>query len=207
MSDHPLPFRNNEFVSELRQGYKQQVSNFTEDLAQVYELRVKVDRANREFKEGIGRQIDQLMLTHPEILQEADAVGAGDSLLLTAEDITTLFLRLGTRFVPGHWVARVIENIRENDKLKAQEKMVRSRYLELYNQKGRPRMTRNHGHYTRRMDWYARRLFSRQDAAQDRPMPVKIVKRLEFLKLYGEKDVSETDFEQDLSARTSFLLI
>ncbi|KAG5805511.1 hypothetical protein H9Q71_009915 [Fusarium xylarioides] len=202
MSDQSLPFRNENFTSELRQHYRQRVSNFADDLAQVYELRVKVDRANREFKEGVGKQIDQLMLLHSEILQGADAIRTGDSLLLTDQDITSLFLHLGTQVIPGHWVACVLDHVRENEKLRAQEKMVKSRYYDLYHQKGRPRMTRNNGYYTRRMDWYARRLFSREGAPEDGRLPVRIVKRLEFLKLYGEKDVSASDFKHDLSART-----
>ncbi|CCT72880.1 uncharacterized protein FFUJ_12774 [Fusarium fujikuroi IMI 58289] len=202
MSDQSLPFRSNKFMSELRQDYKQRVSTFAEDLAQVYELRFKVDRANREFKEGIGRQIDQLMLIHSNLIQEADAVCTGDSLLLTEEDIMTLYFHLGTQVIPAHWLACVLDNIRENEKLKAQEKMVKNRYCELYHQKGRPRMTRNNGHYTRRMDWYARRLFGRQETTEDGRLPVKIVKRLEFLKRYGQADVSATDFEHDLSSRT-----
>ncbi|CVL03692.1 uncharacterized protein FPRN_11877 [Fusarium proliferatum] len=202
MSDQSLPFRSNKFMSELRQDYKQRVSTFAEDLARVYELRFKVDRANREFKEGIGRQIDQLMLIHSELIQEADVVCTGDSLLLTAEDKMTLYFHLGTQVIPAHWLASVLDNIRENEKLKAQEKMVKNRYCELYHQKGRPRMTRNNGHYTRRMDWYARRLFGRQETTEDGRLPVRIVKRLEFLKRYGQADVSATDFEHDLSART-----
>ncbi|KAF5253048.1 hypothetical protein FANTH_2021 [Fusarium anthophilum] len=202
MCDQSLPFRNNNFMSKMRQDYKQRVSAFAEDLSQVYELRVKVDRANREFKETVGKKIDQLMLLHSQILQEADAISQGDSLLLTEQDISALSHHLGTQLIPEYWEACVVENIRENEKLKAQEKMVRSRYLELYHQKGRPRMTRNNGHYTRRMDWYARRLFSRQDKVEDGPISVRTVKRLEFLKLYGEPDVSGTDFEHDLSART-----
>lgn len=189
-------------MSELRQDYKQRVSTFAEDLAQVYELRVKVDRANREFKEGIGRQIDQLMLIHSEIIQDADAACTGDSLLLTEEDIMALYFHLGTQVIPAHWLACVLDNIRENEKLNAQENMMKSRYRELYHQKGRPRMTRNNGHYTRRMDWYARRLFGRQETTEDGRLPVRIVKRLEFLKRYGQADVSATDFEHDLSART-----
>ncbi|KAF5606418.1 uncharacterized protein FSUBG_6025 [Fusarium subglutinans] len=203
MCDQSLPFRSSNFMSKLRQDYKQRVSTFAEDLSRVYELRVKIDRANREFKETIGKQIDQLMLLHSEILQEADAIRQGDSLLLTEQDIATLSHHPGIQVVPEHWQACVLENIRENEKLKAQEMMVRSRYLELYHQKGRPRMTRNNGHYTRRMDWYARRLFSRQGNVGDGPIPARTVKRLEFLKLYGEPDVSETDFEHDLSARTN----
>ncbi|KAF4500863.1 hypothetical protein FAGAP_2955 [Fusarium agapanthi] len=202
MCDQSLPFRSGNFMSKLRQDYKQRVSTFAEDLSQVYELRIKVDRANREFKETIGKKIDKLMLLHSEILQEADAIRKGDSLLLTEQDITALSHHPGTQLIPEHWEACVLDNIRENEKLKAQEKMVRSRYLELYHQKGRPRMTRSNGHYTRRMDWYARRLFSREVAVEDGPLPVRIVKRLEFLKLCGEIDVSETDFEHDLSART-----
>ncbi|EXL69022.1 hypothetical protein FOPG_14977 [Fusarium oxysporum f. sp. conglutinans race 2 54008] len=80
--------------------------------------------------------------------------------------------------------------------------MDREKYYELYHQKGRPRMTRDNGYYTRRMHWYAERLFSRENTTEDGPLPVKIVKRLAFLELYGEADVSESDFEQDLSART-----
>ncbi|KAF5628142.1 hypothetical protein F25303_10518 [Fusarium sp. NRRL 25303] len=202
MSAQLMPFRSNKFMSDLRQDYKQRVSTFAEDLAQVYELRVKVDRANREFKEGIGRQIDQLMLIHSEIIQEADAACTGDSLLLTEEDIMTLCFHLSTQVIPAHWLACVLDNIRENEKLNAQENMMKNRYRELYHQKGRPRMTRNNGHYTRRMDWYARRLFGRQDTTEDGRVPVRIVKRLEFLKRYGQADLSATDFEHDLSART-----
>jgi len=189
-------------MSKLRQDYKQRVSTFAEDLTQVYELRVKIDRANREFKEGIGRQIDQLMLIHSEIIQETVAVRAEDSLLLTEEDIMTLYFHLGKQVIPSHWLASVLDNISENEKLKAQEKMVKNQYCELYHQKGRPRMTRNNGHYTRRMDWYARRLFSRQDTTEDGGLPVRTVKRLEFLKRHGRGDVSATDFEHDFSART-----
>ncbi|CZR49004.1 uncharacterized protein FPRO_12441 [Fusarium proliferatum ET1] len=193
MSDQSLPFRSNKFMSELRQDYKQRVSTFAEDLARVYELRFKVDRANREFKEGIGRQIDQLMLIRSELIQEADVVCTGDSLLLTEEDKMILYFHLGTQVIPAHWLASVLDNIRENEKLKAQEKMVKNRYCELYHQKGRPRMTRNNGHYTRRMDWYARRLFGRQETTEDGRLPVRIVKRLEFLKRYGQADISATD--------------
>ncbi|KAF4439037.1 hypothetical protein FACUT_4391 [Fusarium acutatum] len=203
MCDQFLPFRSNKFVSELRQEYKQRMSNFAEDLSQVYELRVKVDRANRKFKETIGKQLDHLMLLHSEILQEANAIRTGDSLLLTEQDITALSQHPGIQVIPEHWLACVLDNIGENEKLKAQEKMVKNRYCELYHQKGRPRITRNKGHYTRRMDWYARHLFSQKGAAEDGRRLIKIVKRLEFLKLYGEPDVSETEFEHDLSARTN----
>ncbi|KAG4261851.1 hypothetical protein FPRO03_11319 [Fusarium proliferatum] len=177
MSDQSLPFRSNKFMSELRQDYKQRVSTFAEDLARVYELRFKVDRANREFKEGIGRQIDQLMLIHSELIREADVVCTGDSLPLTEEDKMTLYFHLGTQVIPAHWLASVLDNIRENENLKAQEKKVKNRYCELYHQKGRPRMTRNNGHYTRRMDWYVRRLFGRQETTEDGRLPVRIVKR------------------------------
>ncbi|KAF5552692.1 hypothetical protein FMEXI_2843 [Fusarium mexicanum] len=94
MCDQSLPFRSNNFMSKLRQDYRQRVSTFAEDLSRVYELRVKVDRANREFKEKIGKQIDQLMLLHSEILQEADAIRKGDSLLLTEQDLITFSITL-----------------------------------------------------------------------------------------------------------------
>ncbi|KAL5593210.1 hypothetical protein FOBRF1_012312 [Fusarium oxysporum] len=55
MSDQSLPFRNKSVISDLRREYKQRVSNFAEDIAQVYELRAKVDRPNRDFEEGLGR--------------------------------------------------------------------------------------------------------------------------------------------------------
>ncbi|PNP85452.1 hypothetical protein FNYG_01281 [Fusarium nygamai] len=203
MSNQSLPFRNNKSMSKLRQDYNQRVSTFAEDLSQVYALRVKVDRANREFKESIGKQIDHLMLLQSEIIQEADAIRTGDSLLLTEEDIATLAHHPGIQLIPEYWLVCLLDNIRENEKLKAQEKLVRSRYCELYHQKGRPRVTRNNGHYTRRMDWYARHLFSREGAAEDGRLPVKIVKRLEFLKRYREPDASQTDFEHALSARTN----
>ncbi|KAK2669515.1 hypothetical protein RAB80_015041 [Fusarium oxysporum f. sp. vasinfectum] len=115
---------------------------------------------------------------------------------------SSLYHQFGTKFVSEHWYECVLENIWENEKLKAQEKMVREKYYELYHQKGRPRMARDNGYYTRRMHWYAERLFSRENTTEDGPLPVKIVKRLAFLELYGEADVSESDFEQDLSART-----
>ncbi|WKT52400.1 hypothetical protein QSH57_002914 [Fusarium oxysporum f. sp. vasinfectum] len=202
MSDQSLPFRNKSVISDLRREYKQRVSNFAEDIAQVYELRAKVDRANRDFKEGLGKDIDRLLLLHSEIIKGSDAVKTGDSLLLAEGDIITLYHQLGTKVVSEHWYECVLENIWENEKLKAQEKMVREKYYELYHQKGRPRMTRDNGYYTRRMHWYAERLFSRENTTEDGPLPVKIVKRLAFLELYGEADVSESDFEQDLSART-----
>ncbi|EXK87520.1 hypothetical protein FOQG_08869 [Fusarium oxysporum f. sp. raphani 54005] len=66
MSDQSLPFRNKSVISDLRREYKQCVSNFAEDIAQVYELRAKVYRANREFKEGLGKDIYQLLLLKRE---------------------------------------------------------------------------------------------------------------------------------------------
>ncbi|KAF5694775.1 hypothetical protein FDENT_903 [Fusarium denticulatum] len=203
MSNQSLPFRSNKSMSKLRQDYQQRASTFAEDLSQVYQLRVKVDRANREFKETIGKQIDNLMLLQSEIIQEADAIRTGDSLLLTEQDIATLAHHPDIQLIPEHWLVCLLENIRENEKLKEQEKMVKNRYQELYHQKGRPRMTRKNGYYTRRMDWYARRLFRREDAADDGRLPVRIVNRLEFLKRYREPDVSQADFEDALSARTN----
>lgn len=187
-------------MPKLRHDYDQRASTFAEDLSQVYKLRVKVDRENREFKETIGKQIDHLMLLQSEIIEEADAIRTGDSSLLTEQEISTLAHHPGIQLIPEHWLVCLLENIRENEKLKVQEKIVKSRYQELYHQKGRPRMTLKNGHYARRMDWYARRLFSRQGAAEDERLPVKIVKRLEFLKQYRELDASQTDFEHALSA-------
>ncbi|KAF5724630.1 hypothetical protein FMUND_674 [Fusarium mundagurra] len=203
MSNQSLPFRSNKSMSKLRRDYEQSVSTFAEDLSQVYELRVKVDRANREFKETIGKQIDHLMLLQSEIIQEADAIRTGDSLLLAEQDIATLANHPDIQLIPEHWLVCLLDNIRDNEKLKAQEKMVRDRYYELYHQQGRPCMTQNNGHYTRRMDWYARRLFSREGAAEDGRVPVRIVKRLEFLTMYGVPDVSQTEFDHYLSARTN----
>ncbi|RKK78489.1 hypothetical protein BFJ69_g5539 [Fusarium oxysporum] len=151
MSDQSLPFRNKSVISDLRREYKQRVSNFAEDIAQVYELRAKVDRANRDFKEGLGKDIDRLLLLHSEIIKGSDAVKTGDSLLLTEGDIIALYHQLGTKVVSEHWYECALENTWENKKLKAQEKMVREKYYELYHQKGRPRMTRDNGYYTRRM--------------------------------------------------------
>ncbi|KAH7150926.1 hypothetical protein DER46DRAFT_664895 [Fusarium sp. MPI-SDFR-AT-0072] len=202
MSDQSLPFRNKSFMSDFRREYKQRVANFAENVAQVYEFRAKVDRGNRESKEGLGKDIDQLMLLHSEIIKGTDAARTGDSLLLAEDDITALSHQLGTKVIPEHWYECILESVRENEKLKAQEKMVREKYYGLYHQKGRPRMTRDNGYYTRRMDCYAESLFSPQDTTEDGSLPVKIVKRLEFLKLYGETDVSESNFEQDLSAWT-----
>ncbi|KAF5621097.1 uncharacterized protein FTJAE_11438 [Fusarium tjaetaba] len=190
----------NKSMSKLRQDYNQRASTFAGDLSKVYKLRVKVDRANREFKESIGKQIDHLMLLQSEIIQEADAIRAGGSLLLTEQEISTLAHHAGIQLIPEHWLACLLENIRENEKLKAQEQMVKNRYQELYHQRGRPRMTLNNGHYTRRMDWYARRLFRREAVAEDERLPVKTIKRLEFLKQYTEPDAPQTDFEDALSA-------
>jgi hypothetical protein len=114
------------------------VSNFAEDIAQVYELRAKVDRANRDFKDGLGKDVDRLLLLHSEIIKGSDAVKTGDSLLLTEGDIIALYHQFGTKFVSEDWYECVLENIWENEKLKAQEKMVREKYYELYHQKGRP---------------------------------------------------------------------
>ncbi|KAG7409333.1 hypothetical protein Forpe1208_v011080 [Fusarium oxysporum f. sp. rapae] len=185
MSDQSLPFRNKSFMSDLRREYKQRVANFAEDVVQVYEFRAKVDRANRESKEGLGKDINQTLRNHK-----------------AEDDITALSHQLGTKVIPEHWYECILESVRENEKLKAQEKMVREKYYGLYHHKGHPRMTRDNGYYTRRMDCYAESLFSPQDTTEDGSLPVKIVKRLEFLKLYGETDISESDFEQDLSART-----
>ncbi|KAF4953787.1 hypothetical protein FGADI_5780 [Fusarium gaditjirri] len=201
MSDQSLPFRNTGLMSGLRREYKQRVANLSEDVAQAYELRVKVDRANREFKEGFGRNIDELLLHHSDIIKNSDAVKTGDSLLLTEGDIAALYNKLGNKVIPEQWYEYVLEIIRKNEKLKAQEKATREKHYELYHQEGRPHMTRDNGSYTRRMDWYAKRLFRPQDTTEDGPLPVKIVKRLEFLK-DGEADISESDFELDLSART-----
>ncbi|KAF5579433.1 hypothetical protein FPCIR_11091 [Fusarium pseudocircinatum] len=203
MPNQSLPFRSNKSMSKLRQDYQQRASTFAEDLSQVYNLRIKVDRVNREFKETIGKQIDHLMLLQSEIIQEADAIRTGDSLLLTEQDIATLAHHPDIQLIPEHWLVCLLENVRENEKLKEQEKVVKNRYQELYHQKGRPPMTRNNGHYTRRMDWYARRLFNREGGDEDGRLPVKIVKRLEFLKRYGEPDASQIDFEHTLSARTN----
>ncbi|KAI7758984.1 hypothetical protein LZL87_009979 [Fusarium oxysporum] len=128
MSDQSLPFRNKSFMSDLRREYKQRVANFAEDVVQVYEFRAKVDRANRESKEGLGKDINQTLRNHK-----------------AEDDITALSHQLGTKVIPEHCP---------------------------------------------------------QDTTEDGSLPVKIVKRLEFLKLYGETDISESDFEQDLSART-----
>ncbi|KAF5978568.1 hypothetical protein FCOIX_5833 [Fusarium coicis] len=200
MSYQTLPFRSNKSMSKLRHDYDQRASTFAEDLSQVYKLRVKVDRENREFKETIGKQIDHLMLLQSEIIEEADAIRTGDSSLLTEQEISTLAHHPGIQLIPEQWLVCLLENIQENEKLKAQEEIVKSRYQDLYHQKGRPRMTLKNGHYTRRMDWYARRLFSQRGAAGDERLPVKIVKRLEFLKQYRELDASQTDFEHALSA-------
>ncbi|KAF5557896.1 hypothetical protein FNAPI_5269 [Fusarium napiforme] len=200
MSSQSLPFRSNKTMSKLRQDYNQRASTFAEDLSEVYKLRVKVDRVNREFKESIGKQIDYLMLLQSEIIQEADAIRAGDCLLLTEQEISTLAHHPGIQLIPEHWLVCLLENIRENEKLKAQEQTVKNRYQELYHQKGRPRMTLNNGHYTRRMDWYARRLFRREAVTEDERLPVKTIKRLEFLKQYREPDVSQTDLEHPPSA-------
>ncbi|KAF5579399.1 hypothetical protein FPANT_9649 [Fusarium pseudoanthophilum] len=194
MSYRPLPFRSNKSMSKLRHDYDQRASTFAEDLSQVYKLRVKVDRANREFKESIGKQIDHLMLLQSEIIQEADAIRAGDSSLLTEQEISTLAHHPDIQLIPEHWLVCLLENIGENEKLKAQEQTVKNRYQELYHQKGRPRMTLKNGHYTRRMDWYARRLFCRNGGDEDGRLPVKTVKRLQFLKQYREPDASQTDF-------------
>ncbi|KAJ0153430.1 hypothetical protein HZ326_4153 [Fusarium oxysporum f. sp. albedinis] len=138
MSDQSLPFRNKSVIWDLRREYKQRVSNFAEDIAQVYELRAKVDRANRDFKDGLGKDVDRLLLLHSEIIKGSDAVKTGDSLLLTEGDIIALYHQFGTKFVSEDWYECVLENIWENEKLKAQEKMVREKYYELYHQKGRP---------------------------------------------------------------------
>ncbi|RBQ71705.1 hypothetical protein FVER14953_13453 [Fusarium verticillioides] len=200
MSNQSSPFQSNKSMSKLRQDHNQRVSTFAEDLSQVYKLRVKVDKETREFKATIGKQIDHLMLLQSEIIQEADAIRTGDSPLLTEQEISTLAHHPRIQLIPEHWLVCLLKNIGENEKLKEQEKMVKNRYQELYHQRGRPRMTLKNGHYTRRMDWYARRLFRRKAVAEDERLPIKIVKRLEFLKQYREPDASQTDFEPALSA-------
>ncbi|RKK08075.1 hypothetical protein BFJ68_g3674 [Fusarium oxysporum] len=130
MSDQSLPFRNKSVIWDLRREYKQRVSNFAEDIAQVYELRAKVDRANRDFKDGLGKDVDRLLLLHSEIIKGSDAVKTGDSLLLTEGDIIALYHQLGTKVVSEHWYECVLENIWENEKVKAQKLKRKRRWSE-----------------------------------------------------------------------------
>jgi hypothetical protein len=171
MSNQFLPFRNEKFmsglISETRRGHSRYISNFAEDIAQSYQLRVKVDRANREFKEETANYIDNSMLLQVEVMRGAKTVLIGDTCVLAEEDITTVFNQLRTKAISERWYECFIENMQENERLRLQEKTVRDMYYALYHQKGRPLLTRNNGYYTSRMDWYARRLFSQESSSED----------------------------------------